>query len=236
MWFSEAKKHESCNVYDSNHAKMSNICRKIFFSDIGIVDKKQEYTICRRRKKNLRCSKYFWAAANDVQMFQPKRLILAAYVNYLPSCFVLNSNLKSKIGSWPPFLVPKIIFFGWINSGSVHTITYFFPRTSLQLCIVCHGTSCCDRWKIIEIISLHLFCIHAISISVSVAGHVLNIHKKNFRIVGFPPWKTSSLMCRCQNLNWFLFPKREWFTTKFCFGNNAPPFWILYFWSIKKNF
>ena len=50
MWFSEAKKHESCNVYDSNHAKMSNICRKIFFSDIGIADKKQEYTICRRKK------------------------------------------------------------------------------------------------------------------------------------------------------------------------------------------
>ena len=209
--------------------------QKNIFSDKGIVDKKQDYTIC-RRKKNLRCSKYFWAAANDVQMFQPKRLILAAYVNYLPSCFVLNSNLKSKIGSWPPFLVPKIIIFGWINSGSVHTITYFFPRTSLQLCIVCHGTSCCDRWKIIEIISLHLFCIHAISISVSVAGHVLNIHKKIFRIVGFPPWKTSSLMCRCQNLNWFLFPKREWFTTKFCFGNNAPPFWILYFRSIKKFF
>ena len=87
-----------------------------------------------------------------------------------------------------PFFSSKIIFFGWIDSGSVHTII-FFPRTSLQLCIVCHGTSCCDRWKIIEIISLHLFCIHAISISVSVAGHVLNIHKKYFRIVGFPPWK-----------------------------------------------
>ena len=62
--------------------------------------------------------------------------------------------------------------------------TIFFPRTSLQLCIVCHGTNC-DRWKIVELNSLHFYCFHAILISVSVARHDLKIHKKIRQNCGF---------------------------------------------------
>ena len=74
-----------------------------------------------------------------------------------------------------PFLVPKIILFCWLFKLLVVGVStiIFFPRTSLQLCIVCHGTSCI-RWKI----RCTFYCFHAILISVSVD---LKIHQKKIR-------------------------------------------------------
>ena len=157
MWFSEAKKHESCNVYDSNHAKMSNICRKIFFSDIGIADKKQEYTICRRKKNT-------YVVQNTFELLP---MMFKSFSQY--DWFLLRMRVICHVSFWIqtwspksvhdlPFLVPKILLYCWFGSGSVH---YFFSKnkSSIMHCLPWHKLwSLKDRW--IKFAALLLFSRH----------------------------------------------------------------------------
>ena len=137
MWFSEAKKHESWVVYDSNHAKMSNICRKIFFSDIGIVDKKQEYTICRRKKK-LTLFKILLSCCQWCSKVSAKTTDSCCVCELFAIMFRSEFKLEVQNRFMAPFLVPKIIIFDWIDSGSVHYYFFSKNKSSIMHCLPWH--------------------------------------------------------------------------------------------------